>query len=105
MRYSLMSLEKKEETFKPEGPSLSLLFQKAQFTLFCMVSPVSDFESHTDTLLPQAQLLMTLHSVPIHQFCYAVLERHLSRDPNEGNTFFDLPGQKHAGRNRTESGT
>lgn len=46
------ALRKQEETYKPEGPSLSIQLQKAQFTLFCMVSPIFDFEFHTELLLP-----------------------------------------------------
>lgn len=46
------ALRKQEETYKPEGPSLSIQLQKAQFTLFCMAILIFDFEFHTEILLP-----------------------------------------------------
>lgn len=52
------------------GPSLSIQFQKVQFTLFGMVSPI--FEFHAGILL-----LYIVAAMPIHQFCSTISATHL----------------------------
>ena len=37
--------KKKKETYKPGGPFLSIQFQKVQFTLFGIVSPILEFHA------------------------------------------------------------
>ena len=68
MLTDVLKKKKKKETYKPGCPSLSSQFQKVQFTLFGMVSPI--FEFHAGILL--SYMMTKVTAMPIRQFCSTI---------------------------------